>query len=70
MSIIICSCSVVYIANSFITINGIWGLIVRGLVACLLSSCTLLIFFRNNEKYEDAKLLLLRLLKIDRLLKR
>lgn len=68
--IIICSCIVVYIANSFITINGIWGLIVRGLVACLLSSCTLLIFFRNDEKYEDAKLLLLRLLKIDRLLKR
>ena len=61
--IIMFTCIIVGFANNFIVLNGILGLIARGIMAVVLSSFILICFFRKNDNYGDAKLLLLRLLK-------
>lgn len=67
--IIVCTSMGVGFINHFISVNGIIGLFIRGLVAILLSIIVLGVCLKKDEKYKDAKLLLFRLLKIDRILK-
>lgn len=67
--IVMFTCIIVGFVNNFIILNGVLGLIARGIMAVILSSFILICFFRKNDNYRDAKLLLLRLLKINRLLK-
>ena len=67
--IIVCATMGVGIINYFISVNGIVGLFIRGLVAILLSIIVLVVCLKKDEKYKDAKLLLFRLLKVDRILK-
>lgn len=68
-AIVALSSVVVYVINRFIYIDGVVGLVIRGIVACIVASILLLIMFRSDEKYKEAKLLLYRLLKLDKIFK-
>lgn len=65
--IVICSCIIVYIVNSFINLNGALSIITRGIVALIISSVVQLLLFKNDENYKSAKTLFFKLLRIKRL---
>lgn len=68
-SIIIFANLIVLFANSLISVEGIIGLLIRGFIAILISSFLLILLLKKDEEYEKAKLLLFRLIKIDKILR-
>lgn len=65
----ILSSSIVWFANSFIHVNGMLGIIIRGVLSFIIASIILIMLFMRDEKYRDAKSLLLRVMKIDKRIK-
>lgn len=67
---IMLSSIIVCMINSFIHVDGVCGLMIRGIIAVFVSAFLMIILFKRDQKYEDAKILLFRLLKIDKMFKR
>ena len=61
---------VVYLIVSFIHIGNVYGLMLKGLSTVFLTVFFLMICFRQDEQYNNAKELLFRLLKLDKVLKK
>ena len=64
------STAIVYLIVSFINIGQLYGLILKGIITVFLMLILLIIMFRNNQQYNNAKELLFRLLKLEKILKR
>lgn len=64
------STTVVYVIVSFIHIENVYGLILKGISTVFLAVFILMICFRQDEQYNNAKELLFKLLKLDKVLKK
>ena len=64
------STTVVYVIVSFIHIENVYGLILKGISTVILAVFILMICFRQDEQYNNAKELLFKLLKLDKVLKK
>ena len=64
------STTVVYVIVSFIHIENVYGLILKGISTVFLAVFILMICFRRDEQYNNAKELLFKLLKLDKVLKK
>lgn len=67
--IVIFSSAVVNIISAHIHIDGFGGIVVQGSVALAVSVLLLIVLFKSDKSYREAKLLLVRLLKLDKIVR-
>lgn len=67
---VVLSTTIVYCIVSFIDMENLCGLMIKGISTVFLSMLVLIVFFKHDNQYNDAKKMLFRLLKLERVLKK